>query len=90
MDMINFQVKAHNNKNLLNYQNFQKVLTTNIPINVENKGMRYIKDKGIVQYSLCNRGITSNYDKRNILSDNITTYPLEPNQYDEGTKNIKD
>ncbi len=79
-----------NNKNLLNYENFRKVLTTNIPINVENKGMRYIKDKGIVQYSLCKRGITATYDKINILSDNITTHPLEPNQYDEGLNNIKD
>jgi hypothetical protein len=82
--------QQNNNKNLLNYENFKKVLTTNIPINVENKGMRYIKDKGVMQYSLCKRGISSTYDKRNILSDNITTYPLEPNQYDEGLKNIKD
>ena len=65
-----------NNSDLLNYQNFKKVLENNDVVHVENKGMRYI-NHNIVWYSQYKKGIQANYNKRKIMEDNVTTLPLD-------------
>ena len=73
-------VQKSNNANLLNYKNFKNVLHSNISVDVENIGMRYING-GVYYYASCKTGLTSRYDKRRIMSDLVSTCPLDENDY---------
>ena len=42
--------------------------------------MRFLNG-GVYYYNTCKKGLTAKYNKRNILSDGVTTVPLEENQY---------
>ena len=69
-----------NNNYLLNYKNFKNVLVNNLNMFVENKSMRYL-DGSIVWYSVSKCGLTAKYNKRHTMSDNVSTCPLEENEY---------
>ena len=71
------------NSYLLNYSNFKNILETNGICYVENQGMRYINHH-VVWYSQYKTGITTKYNKRRVLDDNVTTVPLEATEYTEG------
>ena len=73
-------VQKSNNKGLLNYNNFKTVLRTNDILPCENKGMRFLNG-GVYYYNTSKTGLTAKYNKRNILSDGVTTVPLDENQY---------
>ena len=73
-------VQKSNNKGLLNYNNFKTVLRTNDILQCENKGMRFLNG-GVYYYNTNKTGLTAKYNKRNILSDGVTTVPLDENQY---------
>ena len=62
-------------QNNIGPQDFRDVLFKNKPNNVVNKGMRKI-DKNMVLYSQKKVGLSSFYDKRHVLDDNISTRPL--------------
>ena len=47
---------------------------------VENTGMRYINGD-VVWYSTYKTGLTTKYNKRKIMSDLVSTAPLETNEY---------
>ena len=69
-----------NNSSVLKYNNFKKVLHSNVPIFVENSGMRYMNGS-VVWYSTYKAGLTTKYNKRMIMSDHVSTAPLEENEY---------
>ena len=48
---------------MLNYNKFKNVLQSNIPMEVENIGMRYING-GVYYYSSWQTGLSSRYDKK--------------------------
>ena len=73
-------VQKKNNSYVLNYNNFKNVLHSNISMEVENIGMRYING-GVYYYSSCKTGLSSKYDKRTIMSDRVSTYPLGIDEY---------
>ena len=47
---------------------------------VENIGMRYING-GVYYYSSCKTGLSSRYDERKIMSDLVSTCPLDEGNY---------
>ena len=69
-----------NNVSLLNMKNFKKVLEDNDIVYIENTGMRYI-NHNVVWYSQTKKGLTTRYDKRKVLEDKITTWPLDTQEY---------
>ena len=50
-------------------------------IQVENIGMRYI-DGSVCCYSQTKTGLTAKYNKKHLLEDRITTYPLMAGDYE--------
>ena len=75
-------VQKKNNSYLLNYTNFKKVLDTHDICYVENSGMRYVNHQ-VVWYSQYKAGLSAKYNKRHILDDNVSTMPLEEDEYDD-------
>ena len=73
-------VQKNNNSSMLNYKNFKEVLHKNLTMYVENTGMRYINGD-VVWYSTYKTGLTTKYNKRKIMSDLVSTAPLETNEY---------
>ena len=73
-------VQKKNNTSLLNYKNFKTVLHTHIPINCTNTGMRFMNGS-IYYYSTNKTALSSKYNKRKIMSDGVSTCPLEENEY---------
>ena len=49
-------------------------------MDVENICMRYINGS-VYYYSSCKTGLSSKYDKRKIMSDLVSTCPLNVNEY---------
>ena len=47
---------------------------------VENNSMIYLNGS-VVWYSIYKCGLTANYSKRHTMSDNVSTCPLEENEY---------
>ena len=73
-------VQKNNNSYLLNYKNFKKVLFKNLNKSVRNKGMRYLNGS-VVWYTTLKCGLTAKYNKRHTMSDNVSTCPLEEDEY---------
>jgi hypothetical protein len=73
-------IQKNNNSYLLQYANFKKVLHENITMHVENTGMRYVNNS-VVWYYTYKMGLTTKYNKRIIMDDNVSTAPLEENMY---------
>ena len=65
---------------MLNYSSFKNVLHSNISMEVDNIGMRYING-GVYYYSSCKSGMSSRYDKRKIMSELVSTCPLDEGGY---------
>ena len=73
-------VQKNNNSSMLNYKNFKEVLHKNLSMYVENTGMRYINGE-VVWYSTYKTGLTTKYNKRKVMSDLVSTAPLEEHEY---------
>ena len=74
------EVQKNNNSYILNYKNFKDVLFNNLNMYVENTGMRFVNGS-IVWYSTYKSGLTSTYNKRNVMIDKVSTAPLEDGEY---------
>jgi hypothetical protein len=82
-------VQKKNNLDIINYETYKKVLLENENAYVKNTGMRIFNDKQINKndsdtninrkiytYEMKKIGLTQKYDKRVVLSDGISTVPL--------------
>ena len=82
-------IQQKNNLDIINYETYKKVLLENENAYVKNKGMRIFNDKQIKKndsdtninrkiytYEMKKIGLTQKYDKRILLSDGISTVPL--------------
>ena len=73
--------QKNNNAQLLNYDNFKNVLWSHVSVKVENTGMRYLNGS-VVQYTTCKTGLTAKYNKRHVMHDGVSTYPLNESEYE--------
>ena len=73
-------VQKKNNSSMLNYNNFKNVLHYNIPLYCENVGMRFM-NSGVYYYSTYKTGLSAKYNKRRVMSDGVSTCPLNKNEY---------
>ena len=70
-----------NNVSIINFNNYKKCLDTNESLQVENTGMRYLNGS-VCWYSQTKTGLTAKYNKRHLMEDRITTYPLMVGDYE--------
>jgi hypothetical protein len=83
-------IQHKHNSDAISFNNYKNVVLGQVHhINVVNKGMRILNDsqinknnndvnqvKGIYTYQQTKLGLSSKYDKRIVLSDGISTVPL--------------
>ena len=63
------------------FENYKTCLLDDVKMTVNNSGMRYLNGS-IYWYSQTKVGLNPKYNKRNIMSDRVTTYPLISSQYE--------
>ena len=82
-------IQKKQNESILNFETYKDVILNNKVLNVKNKGMRIFNDKqinnigndikqnrAIYTYEIEKIGLTEKYDKRIVLSDGVSTVPL--------------
>ena len=70
-----------NNVDVIVFENYKTCLMNDVKMTVNNSGMRYLNGS-IYWYSQTKVGLNPKYNKRNIMSDRVTTYPLISSQYE--------